>query len=150
MKAILSLILLIPVVQYSCLQKSMDASIEQWKNEIIQTEKEFADMAATNGIAKAFLFYAAENAVLERNDILIEGRRSIAMLFENSSSNSMEVKLSWKPDFVDVSSSGDLGYTYGKYQYTTVDSLGNRNESEGVFHTVWKRQADGSWKYVWD
>ena len=24
------------------------------------------------------------------------------------------------------------------------------SSEEGVFHTVWKRQPDGSWKFVWD
>ena len=23
-------------------------------------------------------------------------------------------------------------------------------EYKGIFHTVWKRQSDNSWKYVWD
>jgi ketosteroid isomerase-like protein len=56
--------------------------------------------------------------------------------------------LTWSPDFIDVSASGDMAYTYGKYNYTTTDSLGNVSEIEGIFHTVWKRQADGNWKFV--
>lgn len=138
------------IVSFSCQYESKESSVEQWKNEIIQTEKDFADMASSNGIAQAFLFYAAEDAVLERNDVLIKGKQSIADKLKKNNSNSMEVTLSWKPDFVDVSNSGDLGYTYGKYQYVSIDSLGNKQESEGIFHTVWKRQKDGSWKYVWD
>ena len=58
--------------------------------------------------------------------------------------------LSWSPDFIDVSSSGDLGYTYGKYVFTYSDSIGNLLEDTGIFHTVWKRQADGLWKFVCD
>jgi ketosteroid isomerase-like protein len=58
--------------------------------------------------------------------------------------------LVWKPDYVDVSKSGDLGYTYGTYNYTSLDSLGNEQSSSGVFHTVWKRQEDSSWKFVSD
>jgi ketosteroid isomerase-like protein len=27
---------------------------------------------------------------------------------------------------------------------------GEVGEYQGVFHTVWKRQPDGTWKYVWD
>jgi len=135
---------------FSCHPEKDEKQIEQWKNEIIETERSFAEMAVNKGIAEAFLFYADKDAILERNDVLFKGRQSIAELFEKSPSNTMEVTLSWEPDFVDVSSSGDLGYTYGKYQYVSVDSAGKRNESEGIFHTVWKRQADESWKYVWD
>jgi len=57
-------------------------------------------------------------------------------------------KLQWAPDYTDVS--GDLGYTYGRYTHLVPDSSGNVTESHGIFHTVWKRQSDGSWRYVWD
>lgn len=107
-------------------------------------------MAQKEGIAKAFVAYAAEDAVLLRNNSLIIGIDSLRENFNRQKSQPGKVSLSWKPDFVDVASSGDLGYTYGKYVYTTTDSTGTKNAVEGVFHTVWKRQADGKWKYVWD
>jgi len=107
-------------------------------------------MVRSEGIEKAFLNYADDNAVLERNDVLIKGKRSIAQSFKDLPSSSTKVSLTWKPDFVDVSNAGDLGYTYGKYKYTSIDSLGKKHEAEGIFHTVWKRQPDGKWKYVWD
>jgi len=64
--------------------------------------------------------------------------------------DSENVSLVWEPDFVDVSASGDLAYTYGKFIYTLTDSLGKDQVMEGIFHTVWKRQTDGTWKFVWD
>ena len=141
---------LILIITFSCQNESKESTIEQWKDEIIETEKKFADMASSDGLKEAFLFYADANAVLERNNVLHQGKQSIAELFEKNSTPSINVTLTWTPDFVDVSNAGDLGYTYGKYQYISTDSLGNKQESEGVFHTVWKRQKDGSWKYVWD
>jgi len=51
---------------------------------------------------------------------------------------------------VDASETGDMGYTYGKYTWQSKDSSGKVDEAKGVFHTVWKKQKDGSWKYVWD
>jgi len=62
----------------------------------------------------------------------------------------MDQQLEWAPDFVDVSSSGDLAYTYGKFTFSFKDSLGNKVENKGIFHTVWKRQSNGEWKFVWD
>lgn len=116
---------------------SKEDSIEKWKSEIVNTEKEFAEMALNEGIPKAFLTYAADDAVLQRNDSLIIGRELIRAKYQDTPAN---VKLTWNPDFVDVSSSGDLGYTYGKYIYTATDSSGNSNVYHGIFHTVWKRQ----------
>jgi len=58
--------------------------------------------------------------------------------------------LLWKPEFVELSKSGDLGYTYVEYVFLKKDSSGNTIESKGIFHTVWKKQSDGKWKFVWD
>ncbi|MEI9943504.1 MAG: DUF4440 domain-containing protein [Chitinophagaceae bacterium] len=58
--------------------------------------------------------------------------------------------MTWTPDFIEVSENGDLGYTFGKYTWSTKDSAGQAQEYKGVFHTVWKKQEDGQWKYVWD
>jgi ketosteroid isomerase-like protein len=130
----------------ACTQK--EESIEKWKKEIAETEKAFTLMAQSDGIAEAFLSFAAEDAVLMRNNTLIRGKEEIKALLQSEESEN--VSLVWEPDFVDVSASGDLGYTYGKFTYTLTDSLGTENVMEGVFHTVWKRQADGTWKFVWD
>jgi ketosteroid isomerase-like protein len=43
-----------------------------------------------------------------------------------------------------------MAYTYGKYLWKVKDTTGKIQEFKGVFHTVWKRQSDGSWKYGWD
>jgi ketosteroid isomerase-like protein len=134
----------------ACTPVSEDEKLSQWKKEITETEKSFAELAKTEGIGKAFLAYAAEDAVLMRNNTLVKGKSEIAKQFEDQGTKGKNVSLSWSPDFVDVSSSGDLGYTYGKFVYSSQDSLGQVNTIEGIFHTVWKRQPDGSWKFVWD
>lgn len=144
------ILILFTILASSCSTKNNEGSTEQWKDEIIATEKAFAKMAEDKGIPQAFLAYAADDAVLLRNNKLIIGKDSLRSSFENAEAQNNNVSLTWEPDFVDVSASGDLGYTYGTYLYVTTDSTGAKNEVKGVFHTVWKRQPDGKWKYVWD
>ena len=122
--------------------------MEAWKEEVRQTEAAFASMALEKGIATAFLYYAADDAVLNRNDSLIIGIENIQKRFDTTPAPAGE--LSWSPDFIEVSESGDLAYTYGQYEYKLLDSAGTEVIHTGIFHTVWQRQADGSWKYVWD
>ncbi len=133
-----------------CRNEGKDVSLDQWKKEIIEAERAFAAMAKAEGIPEAFLAYAADSAVLMRNNSLVIGKAQMAEFFQSQAGSSTEMSLSWDPDFVDVSSSGDLGYTYGKFVFTRTDSTGVKQEGTGVFHTVWKRQQDGSWKFVWD
>ena len=137
-------------ISVSSCQNKNQRNVEIWKEEILKAEREFAAMASNTGIAEAFTAFAAEDAVLERNDSLIVGRKSIRDLFLKRNSSERNHSLSWEPDFVDVSESGDLGYTYGKYNYIVTDSTNNIEKTTGIFHTVWKRQKDGSWKHVWD
>lgn len=134
----------------SCTVEIEKDSLEKWKEEIVETEMHFSAMAGEKGIPEAFISFAAEDAVLMRNNKLVVGKQALASYLDNQPSKVDNEKLSWEPDFVDVSASGDLGYTYGNFTYSYTDSTGATIENKGIFHTVWKRQADGSWKFVWD
>lgn len=141
-------LLLMPVILL-CFACNDISRKEETKNEILQTEKAFEKMASDKGIAEAFYHFADENAVIKReNDTLIIGKENIKIYYENKSIKN--ATLYWTPDFIDVSDCGDLGYTYGKYIAKLRDAEGNIVEDKGIFHTVWKRQSDDSWKYVWD
>ena len=103
-------------------------------------------MAGDSGIHAAFTAFAAKEAVLMRNNELITGWENIDKHYKNQNSKG----LTWSPEFIDVAASGDLAYTYGNYIYSSTDSTGKAIQTKGIFHTVWKKQADGSWKFVWD
>ncbi len=112
------------------------------------TEIAFNLMVAEKGVAAGFSFYAAEDAVKYLGDTLIFGKQNITNFYKNQPKQ--HIQLQWKADFVDASVSGDLGYSYGKYSFKLTDSLGNEHQSAGIFHTIWKKQKDGTWKFVWD
>jgi ketosteroid isomerase-like protein len=117
--------------------------------EIESAERDFQKMTVSKGLAEAFFFYADNNAVIKReNDTLIRGREAIRNYYSSPGYSAASVV--WAPDYTDASAQGDMGYTFGRYTWTVRDSTGNANEYKGVFHTVWKKQPDGSWKYVWD
>lgn len=148
MKPTASIILLILFI--SCTEtKSKTADIEAIKKEIGEAERSFATMAKEKGIAEAFSFFADSNAVIKRkNDSLITGKDAIRNFY--SADFYKNASVSWAPDFIEASPDGNLGYTYGKYLWQSKDSSGKVNEARGIFHTVWKKQKDGSWRYVWD
>jgi len=139
------LVIFTVIMATACSSPSVKDS-EKQKARIIQTELEFAKMADEAGVAAAFYKYASDSAVIGRGGKIIKGREAIRDYYEKNLTPG--TKLHWAPDFVDVS--GDLGYTWGKYTHSVPDSTGNMTESHGVFHTVWKRQPDGSWRFVWD
>ena len=131
-----------------CDQPTHEEDIKQWTDEIIQVEQDFNDMAQAQGLAVAFEHFAAEDGVLRRRNKIVKGKKAIRDWYQEDVRPNET--LTWKPTFVDVSSLGDMAYTYGDFIFTSIDSIGNKKENRGIFHTVWKRQADGSWRYVWD
>jgi ketosteroid isomerase-like protein len=140
------LILLI-ITFTSCINKS-EIDTEVVKEEIKKAEEAFNAMAADKGLKEAFLTFATEDAVLNRGQNLIKGKDAIANYFDSQSIT--DVKLSWHPEFVDVAKSGELGYTYGPFVFSGIDTSGNDINAKGFFHTVWKKQNDGTWKFVYD
>jgi ketosteroid isomerase-like protein len=148
MKHLILLFLLLFSFLLSCEKSNNSKNIEKYKSEVINVERDFAKMAKEESIDKAFLYFADESAVLKRGERLIQGKKEIETHFKRQ--NLKDVKLEWKPDFVEVSLSGDLAYTYGNYTYSVKDSTGKYIESRGIFHTVWKKQKDGKWRFVWD
>ena len=118
------------------------------KTEILNTERNFEKMVADSGLASAFAYFAADSGVIQRGEKIIKGKEAIRSYYENQTMS--EVKLEWKPDFIAVSRDGDLGYTYGPFRFWAINSKGDTVRREGIFHTVWKRQPDGAWRFVWD
>lgn len=132
----------------SCVNKNQKNEVEKFKVEILRTENNFAKMTAEEGVTRAFLFYASDDAVVNRANTLIKGKANLKKYLESQPFT--RVKLKWTPDFVDVSASGDLGYTYGQFYFSALDTAGKVVNFNGPFHTVWKKQKDGTWRFVWD
>ncbi|HUW06327.1 MAG TPA: DUF4440 domain-containing protein [Williamwhitmania sp.] len=147
-RTIVAALLLVYLIS-GCSKDNSTNNKAKYVTEIAAAENAFAQMAKEKGLQAAFTFFAADSAVINRGDVLIKGKNSIFSYY-GKPSGLQNVKLEWKPDFIGVSANGDLGYTYGKYHFSGMDSFGKMIENEGIFHTVWERQADGSWKFVYD
>ena len=113
-----------------------------------QLEGEFMKAAGEKG-SQGYLSYYAENAVeLPNGALIISGKVNIApgMGFLDIKDN----RLMWTPVGGDISSSGDLGYTYGDYEFHSKDKNGSPHVEYGKYTSIWKMQKDGSWKVVLD
>lgn len=57
--------------------------------------------------------------------------------------------LDWHPAIAAVARAGDLGFTTGPYTITGR-APAVRDPSHGMFFSIWRRQADGSWRVIVD
>jgi ketosteroid isomerase-like protein len=76
----------------------------------------------------------------------INGQDAIQAVFNEGIFSGAIASLRWAPERAEVSVTGDLGYTVGRYQTSGVDSEGVRTVVEGTYVRIWRRQLDDSWK----
>lgn len=118
------------------------------RQEVIATEKLFEIRCADSGVANAFHYYAASNAIIKReNDTLIKGKDAIKQYYSAPYYNA--VKVTWDVEAIEIANDGSMASTYGKYLWISR-GRGKSDTATGVFHTVWQKQSDGSWKFIWD
>ena len=112
---------------------------------LIRTERDFERATAERGAA-GFASFFAEDAVIMRDQPVVgpkaieEARRPFFATAGN--------RLQWKP--TGAESEHDLGCTLGRYRITTVNEKGEKTIGHGTYITAWRRQADKSWKAIFD
>ncbi|MCP4299750.1 MAG: DUF4440 domain-containing protein [Gammaproteobacteria bacterium] len=58
--------------------------------------------------------------------------------------------IKWRPQIVEVLEEGALALTRGPYRMITKDPDGNAVEHWGTFNSIWRKNADGEWRVVFD
>jgi len=114
--------------------------------ELKAVDVAFSKMSTDKGYTEAFNTYAADDAMMfTEGNPPMKGKDSIVASFTRQQK---QIKsLLWEPQKVDVSSSNDLGYTTGDWKVTLLGKDGQQKEIEGFYSCIWKKQADGAWKF---
>jgi len=104
---------------------------------VIAAERKFAADGAANGVKASFLRAMAKDAV-----VFAPGPVNAKAFYSKRPAGKGAHVLTWWPTYAGLSASGEFGFTTGPY---AID--GQRG---GWFFTVWVRQADGTWKWIFD
>ena len=107
---------------------------------LVSAELAFAKHAGSENTRAAFLAVLDDDGVLFRPGP-VNGKAWLAPPKADAS------KLTWYPSHVEVSRSGDLGYSTGPYQWRA--EAGSKEVAHGHFVSIWGRQ-DGAWKLLLD
>jgi ketosteroid isomerase-like protein len=115
---------------------------------LTKIEGELMKAAAEHGSLGYMSYYADDAVEVPNGTGFLKGKAEIAktMGFLDSPDN----HLTWKPAGAGIAKSGDLGYTYGTYEFSTKDKDGKPVVDHGKYTTIWKKQKDGIWKVVLD
>ena len=113
---------------------------------MVEAERAFSRMSVEQGTRPAFLAFIAEDGILFR-PTAVHGKKW--MQDHPLPPSDKRPLLVWQPAFADMSLAGDMGYTFGPWEYKE-DLKDEKPAAFGHFATIWKKQADGSWRFAID
>jgi ketosteroid isomerase-like protein len=123
-------------------------AVESIPAALLALDEEFARTSAAKGLEGWLSYFAEDAAIFPRNAPIVRGKSAIREQYAKT--HFTPEGLTWKPVAADAAASGDLGYTYGTWQWTGKDADGKPVTQTGKYFTEWKKQKDGTWKLVAD
>jgi ketosteroid isomerase-like protein len=88
--------------------------------------------------------YSDDALVMPPNHPPVSGRQPIHDLW--AAMLAPGTQISWAANKVESAASGDLVYIQGTYSVMTLGPDGKPVSDDGKYLSVWKKQADGSWR----
>ena len=145
---VLIVVVVVAIFVFPYVHQTAWASPKATAETLKQLEGEFMKTAAEKGSQGYMSYYAEDSVELPNGAAIIPGKANIAktMGFLDDKNN----HLSWTPVGADIAASGDLGYTYGTYEFRSKDKDANPIVEHGKYTSIWKLQKNGSWKVVLD
>jgi len=116
-------------------------NITNLANQVTAAERAFAKTMADRDRA-AFASFLSDEAVFMSDGQTLRGRPAVAAGWKRFY-DAPQAPFSWEPDRVEVLDSGTLALSSGPVR----DPQGTR---VGTFNSVWRRDANGAWKIVFD
>jgi ketosteroid isomerase-like protein len=109
--------------------------------QVRDVERAFAKTMADRN-HDAFVSFLSDEAVFISEPQTLRGRQAVAAAWKRFY-EAPQAPFSWEPDRVEVLDSGTLALSSGPVR----DPEGKR---VGTFNSVWRREAGGSWRIVFD
>ena len=138
--------------QFGCSEVPKSAPDTRAADEkaIRDLETQWSKELQAKDLEKEIAHYDNDASFLLTNSPIITGKTSIHSAHQQLLADP-NVALDFATSKVEVAKSGDLAYTQGIYHLTSTDPKTKRPASEtGKYLTIYKKQADGSWKAIED
>ena len=122
---------------------------EAGRASLLKADADFARDVAARGADAWVEAFADDGAMMVNNRPVVRGHEKIREIMGDlgdprKAPSSLQIR--WRPLGAQVSADGTMGWTYGN---SVIVSPGSP-EHQGKYVTVWRKQADGSWKVAVD
>ena len=106
---------------------------------VIAAERAFAARGQEVSVKEAFQEYSADDGIA----LTADGVRNVKEFIGSWPDVANAGFIMWGPSMAGIAQSGDLGFTTGPASF-------NKGARFSQYFTVWKKQADGGWKWLMD
>jgi len=139
------------ILTIGCAQQQQPVSDTRATDEaaIRAAEMAWSKAAGAKQLDATVAYYADDAKVLAPNAPMASDKQSILKTWTDMFATP-GYSMSWQATKVEVARSGDIGYSVGTYQMGMKDSKGNPMTDHGKYATVWRKQADRTWKAIVD
>lgn len=139
--------LLLALTVISCNPQKVDTNAEGEK--IMQLSKEWSQAASAGDVERIVGYWADDAVVMSAGDPVLSGKQAIRKMVEESY-KMPGFRISWQPQSVVVSESGDMAYLLENSQISYTDSTGKPIIINNKAVSIWRKQTDGNWKNAVD
>ena len=129
-------------ISFPILLFAQDPKQKESLQQLIETEKIFAQASIDKGTKIALLDFLSKESIVFDKSMPVNG-------LEYWQKNDFKGVITWQPSIAEIAGSSDLGYTVGNYQFYTTKAE-EKPSAFGSFVTLWKKQTDNSWKVAVD
>jgi len=114
---------------------------------LLQADRDFNRATKENGL-EGWMQFMADDVILLRGKPVI-GKDAVRSTLK-SDWDDPTYSLTWEPKRAELFKSGKMGNTSGRWTYHGKNEKGEKVTLQGDYLTVWQKQADGSWKVIYD
>ncbi|HMG66099.1 MAG TPA: hypothetical protein VK588_00380, partial [Chitinophagaceae bacterium] len=112
-------------------------------DSLVEAEKSFANTCLAASIKEGFLKFIDTGGVVFQKGVPVNGFK----LYTNSEKT--PGILTWEPEYAEIVSTNDFGYTTGPWKYYSK-TIKDTPIAKGQYITVWHLNNNGKWKLLID
>lgn len=142
-----SCLLVISLMLMAACAQAPKVDLEAEKAALLATDQAWSQ--STGDLEKLTSFLADDAVFFGEGMPRISGKAAIAQAW-GEMMKLPGFSIRWTAEGAAVGAGGDLGYTFGSNEISFDDAKGARVATRGKYVTIWRKQADGSWKTVVD
>jgi uncharacterized protein (TIGR02246 family) len=140
---ILALAVLVTALAPAALAQEAD------EQALLELSRIWARAAATGDVDLILSFWADDAVVLPPGRPALAGKAAIRE-FVAATLAVPGASITWEPESVTVAPGGDLAYLIERNRVTLPDASGELTTIAGKAVTIWRKDAEGSWRCVVD